>query len=560
MRDLARLSLVDPEYVAVHEKSAHATPKNLKQHVMIVPAEDKIETIFSFIKAHKKAKIICFVSSCKQASYLYEVFCKLRPGLPVMHLTGKMKQGKRMYIYNDFVSKPACILFATDIASRGLDWPKVDWVVQFDCPEDVKTYIHRAGRTARFDADGHALTLLLPSEEAMMKRLEEARVPVAKTFANPNRLLSCTKHIQSFLSSDPELKHLAQRAFQTYLRSIWVQADKEVFDVHAIDAEKLAASFGLAVTPRIRFLDANGKRDKNKAGDSGGAEEEAEAEAAADESAGASEPRPEPAKTKTRRASAASSSSSSASSAASSSSSASSALREKPRGKTDRMMKRKNATVLSEAFSKHVTRDAEDEADDDDLEGIMVLKRRDHELDPDIDSKYNTERAVTKSMRKKLAVRNKLAQRFIIDDDGTLHDPIKAMGRGMAPSNDADATAYAERKRGQIVERDLEDKERARTRIKEMHVERRQKRKARENGGTIGSSTAMLGGSSDEDASGDDESSGGASASSASSAPAARPHKRRRAASVSASESDGEMSTNLADDEARALALLEAGA
>ena len=42
------------------------------------------------------------------------------------------------------------MLFATDVAGRGLDFPNVDWVVQMDCPEDLDSYIHRAGRTARF--------------------------------------------------------------------------------------------------------------------------------------------------------------------------------------------------------------------------------------------------------------------------------------------------------------------------------------------------------------------------------------------------------------------------
>jgi hypothetical protein len=56
------------------------------------------------------------------------------------------------------------VLFATDIAARGLDFPTVDWVVQADCPEDVQTYIHRVGRTARFTHSGKAFLLLLPSE------------------------------------------------------------------------------------------------------------------------------------------------------------------------------------------------------------------------------------------------------------------------------------------------------------------------------------------------------------------------------------------------------------
>lgn len=49
-------------------------------------------------------------------------------------------------------AKTGSVLFATDIAARGLDFPTVDWVVQADCPEDVASYIHRVGRTARYVA------------------------------------------------------------------------------------------------------------------------------------------------------------------------------------------------------------------------------------------------------------------------------------------------------------------------------------------------------------------------------------------------------------------------
>ena len=49
-------------------------------------------------------------------------------------------------------AKTGSVLFATDIAARGLDFPTVDWVVQADCPEDVPSYIHRVGRTARYIA------------------------------------------------------------------------------------------------------------------------------------------------------------------------------------------------------------------------------------------------------------------------------------------------------------------------------------------------------------------------------------------------------------------------
>ena len=52
------------------------------------------------------------------------------------------------------------VLFATDIAARGLDFAKVDWVLQMDCPEDVPAYIHRVGRTARYVSGGMLLAFL----------------------------------------------------------------------------------------------------------------------------------------------------------------------------------------------------------------------------------------------------------------------------------------------------------------------------------------------------------------------------------------------------------------
>ena len=84
-------------------------------------------------------------------------------------------------MYFDFVEKRRAVLFATDVASRGIDFPAVDWVVQVDAPEDVNTYIHRVGRTARYKAKGRALLLLLPhEEEPMLNRLKRANIELRR--------------------------------------------------------------------------------------------------------------------------------------------------------------------------------------------------------------------------------------------------------------------------------------------------------------------------------------------------------------------------------------------
>ena len=66
----------------------------------------------------------------------------------------------------------------TDVAARGLDIPKVDWIIQYDPPDDPRDYIHRVGRTARAGKDGKSLLFLLPSELGFLRYLKEAKVPL----------------------------------------------------------------------------------------------------------------------------------------------------------------------------------------------------------------------------------------------------------------------------------------------------------------------------------------------------------------------------------------------
>lgn len=66
VQDLARLSLKDPEYISVHEESTTATPSRLQQTAMIVPLDQKLDMLWSFIKAHLNSRILVFLSSCKQ--------------------------------------------------------------------------------------------------------------------------------------------------------------------------------------------------------------------------------------------------------------------------------------------------------------------------------------------------------------------------------------------------------------------------------------------------------------------------------------------------------------
>ncbi|KAL9271522.1 DEAD-box ATP-dependent RNA helicase 32-like protein [Drosera capensis] len=259
VKDLARLSLKDPEYLSVHEEATVATPHLLKETAIIVPLHQKLDLLWSFIKTHLNSRILVFLTTRKQVTYVYRAFRHLRPGISLMCLHAKMNQEQRLRTYSKFCDSRA-VLFSTDVASRGLDFNKaVQWVVQVDCSEDVATYIHRVGRTARYNTGGNSLLFLEPSEEKMLKKLETAKIPIKKREAKKNQILSVTPLLGAVLAKIPELQGVARRAFVTYLQAICKRKDKEVFDVTKIDTDEFAASLGLPMTPKVRFLKRKNK-------------------------------------------------------------------------------------------------------------------------------------------------------------------------------------------------------------------------------------------------------------------------------------------------------------
>jgi len=259
--DLARLSLDKPVYVSVHENSTNSTPNNLKQSYVVLELHEKVNMIWSFLKCHRNKKTLVFLQSCKQVKYMKELFSRMRLGVTTMALYGTLHQLKRMQIYDDFVERESSVMFATDIAARGLDFPAVDWVIQMDCPEDGNTYIHRAGRTARYNTSGESLLLLLPSEEkGMMKILAAHKIPIERIEINASKVSqTTTTAIASCLAEDVTLKESAQRAFQAYVKSIYLMKNKSVFNVEKLDLPKFSVSLGLIMTPRVRFLDKQKK-------------------------------------------------------------------------------------------------------------------------------------------------------------------------------------------------------------------------------------------------------------------------------------------------------------
>lgn len=230
LQSLASMALRQPQVISVHSESETATPSKLVQYVSIVPLEKKVQTLFSFLRAHSQKKTIVFCSSSKQVRWFFEVFKRLKPGPSCMELNGKHSYRKRMLTFQLFSERPRAVcLLCTDVASRGVDFPDVDWVVQVDCPDSVDSYIHRVGRTARFESRGNSLLMLLPSERAgFLSRLTEKKISVIERSMKASQMLNIENQVSSISACMPEVKHLAQKAFLSYLKSYELQPDKLV--------------------------------------------------------------------------------------------------------------------------------------------------------------------------------------------------------------------------------------------------------------------------------------------------------------------------------------------
>lgn len=486
--DLARLSLKDPEYVAVHEAADTATPSNLQQHYLVTPLSDKLDTLWGFIRTSLKSKIVVFLSSGKQVRFVYETFRQLQPGIPLLHLHGRQKQEARLQVTQRFTSAKHSCLFATDVVARGVDFPAVDWVIQMDCPEDADTYIHRVGRTARYQSKGRAVLFLDPSEEdGMLKRLEQKKIPIQRINVKETKKKSIKNQLQSMCFKQPDIKYLGQKCFVTYVRSIYLQKNKDVFDMKKLDLDGYAASLGLPGTPQIKYQKGEDiKKLKNapRMQISSGSEDESGVEGK---------------KIKNK---------------------------EEVRTKVQKMFERTNQDVLSSHYRKMVG----EEDDDDDAEDADFFSAKrvlnDDDLDAaagqqeggDGDGAHPTvvdfggdQQLIVDSKRREKLLKSKKkllkfkghGQKLVFDDDGNAHpiyelvdeDDFAAQG----PVEEL-RRRFVDGESGKVAEADVEDKELVKQKRKEKRERRKMLEKAEreEAAGPVGR-VAQLEGDGDED-------------------------------------------------------------
>ena len=165
---LQKASLVDPVKVEVSTK--FQTPKQLIQQYLFIPAKWKDCYLAYLLDEFKGQSTIIFVGTCNNALRITLLLRNL--GFQAVCLHGQLSQPKRLGALNKFKAGVRNILVATDVASRGLDIPDVDLVLNVDIPNNGKDYIHRVGRTARAGKAGRSVAFVTQYDVEAYQRLE----------------------------------------------------------------------------------------------------------------------------------------------------------------------------------------------------------------------------------------------------------------------------------------------------------------------------------------------------------------------------------------------------
>ncbi|TPX71159.1 hypothetical protein SpCBS45565_g01287 [Spizellomyces sp. 'palustris'] len=167
---LQRASLVKPVKVEVATK--YSTVSTLLQYYLFFPFKHK-ETYLTYLLNELAGQTcIVFTLTCANAQKLALMLRNL--GFQAVSLHGQLSQPKRLGALNKFKSGGRNILIATDVASRGLDIPGVDVVINYDVPQSSKDYIHRVGRTARAGRSGKSITLVTQYDIEWYQRIEHS--------------------------------------------------------------------------------------------------------------------------------------------------------------------------------------------------------------------------------------------------------------------------------------------------------------------------------------------------------------------------------------------------
>lgn len=208
------------------------------------PESLRFRFLYTFLKKNLDKKVMIFFSTTNSAKYHAKLLGRLH--VPALTMHGKQRREKFIARFFEFSDKDEGILCATDAAGRDLDVPpSVDWVVQFEPPDDPSEYILRVARiSCDGDRIGRSLLFLNPGEHGFLKYYHSASIPVSE-FEIPRSLVDVQGNIEHQVNESDRLLRLARDAYGSYLIAYASHGFRDVYNVHDLNKADVATAFGL---------------------------------------------------------------------------------------------------------------------------------------------------------------------------------------------------------------------------------------------------------------------------------------------------------------------------
>jgi superfamily II DNA/RNA helicase len=193
---LARRFMNQPIHIRTQDNEDEgAVVSRIEQHVVRAHAMDKIEMLARILQANGRGPTIVFCRTKRTAQRTSDDLAER--GFRAATIHGDLGQSAREKALNDFKAGKSDVLIATDVAARGIDIDGITHVINYQCPEDEKTYVHRIGRTARAGAHGIAVTFVDWDELARWKMIDTA---LKLGLPEPVETYSSSEHLFAMLN------------------------------------------------------------------------------------------------------------------------------------------------------------------------------------------------------------------------------------------------------------------------------------------------------------------------------------------------------------------------
>lgn len=176
--ELAYEHMNEPELIQVEPEKV--TADRVRQAIFFPSNKEKMPLLIGLIREMGQGRIMVFVNTKREAERIQD-FCQAND-IDAMAISGDVPQKKRQNMLKRFQSGELAVLIGTDVASRGLHIPDVQYVINYDLPQDSEDYVHRIGRTARAGATGDAISFGCETYAISLPDIEDYighKIPVA---------------------------------------------------------------------------------------------------------------------------------------------------------------------------------------------------------------------------------------------------------------------------------------------------------------------------------------------------------------------------------------------